>query len=69
MEYVINVARWTNRNWNGGYVHYFKVTVPYGQVKEVYEQLKEKFPEPEYKLDVTMWEKVGKSVDMENFNH
>lgn len=68
MEYEINVAKWENRNWNSGlYVHYFKVTVSYGKLKEVYKQLKEKFLEPEYKLDVTECQRVGKSVDMANF--
>ena len=69
MEYTINVARWSSNHWNGGYVHYFKVTVPYLQVKEVYEQLKEKFPEPDYKIDVTRWQTVGEQLDMENFKY
>lgn len=69
MEYTINVAKWSNRHWNGGYVHYFKVTVQYGQVKEVYEQLKEKFPEPDFKIDVSRWQTVGTEIDMENFKY
>ena len=66
MEYEINVAK--QRNGYGYYAHYFRVIVPYGKVKEVYRQLKEQFPEPEYKLDVTVWQKIGNSVDMKNFN-
>lgn len=35
------------------------------KAKEVYNLFKEKFPESEgYEISVTRWEKVGKSVDM-----
>lgn len=58
MEYEINVAK------NG--IHYFKVIVQYGNVKNVYTELKEKFPECE--LKVVKWEKVGNWVDMDKCN-
>lgn len=70
MEYTINVARpMTKRDSfyrSGDYIHYFKVTVPYGSVRRVYEELKEKFPD--CKIDVTVWQKVGESIDMDKCN-
>jgi len=62
MEYEINVAKLHN----GRYVHYFRVTVPYGSVKKVYEELKEKFPD--CRLDVTAWQKTGREVNMDECN-
>ena len=36
------------------------------EAEKMYNLFKEKFPESEgYKIDVTRWEKVGKSVNME----
>lgn len=55
MEYEINVAK--NR------VHYFRVIVQYGNVKKVYEELKEKFSDCE--LSVYKLEKLASWVDME----
>ena len=55
MEFEINVAK--NR------VHYFRVIVPYGNVKKVYNELKEKFPE--YELSVYQLEKIASYVDMD----
>lgn len=68
MEYEINVARpltekeKLHNKW-AEYTHYFKVIVPYGNVKMAYEEIKEKFPE--CKLEVTAWQKIGKEVDMD----
>jgi len=73
MEYEINVARPTTERdvWVTGvyseFRHYFRVIVPYGSVKKVYEELKEKFPD--CKIDVTCWQKVGEPVDMNTFEH
>ena len=71
MEYEINVARpQTTRNAfyrEGAYTHYFKVTVPYGYVRKVSEELKEKFPD--CKLNVTAWQKVGEAIDMDKCNY
>ena len=39
-------------------------------LKVVYRIFKEKFPQEEgYDILVTQWDKVGKFVDMENFNN
>ena len=71
MEYEINVARPIEKRdklygCSGEFVHYFRVTVPYGRVKKVYEELKEKFPG--YKLEVIEWEKIGSYLDMSKCN-
>ena len=68
MEYEINVAKPTTERarlygYYSEYVHYFKVIVPYGSVKKVYEELKEKFPD--CKLEVTVWQRSGSRVDMD----
>lgn len=65
MEYEINVSKWNDRRKL--YEYYFRVSTTYGKLKIVYDQLKENFPEPQYKLNATMWEKIGRDVDVENF--
>lgn len=69
MKYEINVAKPKNsrEEWlygKGGYVHYFKVEVEYGKVKEVYQKLCEVFPDCD--ITVTQWETIGKEIDMTN---
>ena len=73
MEYEINVARPTTERdvWATGvyseFRHYFRVIVPYGSVKKVYEELKEKFPD--CKINVTRWQTIGEQIDMDKFEH
>ena len=66
MEYEINVARPVTerekQRYGGDFIHYFRVVVPYGSVKKVYEELKEKFPD--CKLSVTAWQRTGQEIDM-----
>ena len=39
------------------------------KLREVYKVFKEKFPEEEgYKIDVTLWNKAGKHIDVENMD-
>lgn len=63
MEYEINVAkpRTTINDSTTTYTHYFRVIVPYGNVKKVYEELQEKYPD--CKITITCWSKVGKDID------
>ena len=48
--------------------HFFKVEIKDDYLgchtKEVYEELKVKFPEPEYKITTTRWETIGKEVTL-----
>lgn len=61
MEYVINVAKKENKIFR----HYFMAVVPYRNLKVVYEELKERYPD--CLIDVTKYEKIGHAIDMENF--
>ena len=68
MEYVINVARpgtLADRNFYGSapYIHYFKAIVPYGSVKKVYTELKERYPD--CKIDVYAYQTTGTEVNMD----
>lgn len=63
MTFEINVAKKKNKI----YRHYFKVTVPYGNVKNVYNELKEKFTD--CKLTVTRWDTVGEEIDVDTINY
>ena len=70
MYYEINVAkkRPTIYGVDGGYSHFF-ATDPRScttreKTAEVVRVLKEKFPEPEYKIDVSLWEQIGKGVNV-----
>lgn len=58
MEFEINVAK--------NHIHYFRVIVGYGNVKKVYNELKEKFPD--YDLSVYKLEKIASYVDMDECN-
>ena len=55
MEYEINVLK--------NNMPYFKASVSRRNIKSVYEQLKESFPDCE--ISVTKWETVGRKVNME----
>lgn len=68
MEYVISVARpgtLTDRIFHGSapYIHYFKAIVPYGSVKKVYAELREKYPDCE--IDVYAYQTIGTEVNMD----
>ena len=65
MYYEINVSL------NG--IHFFatdKRSIPTREkLEQVYKVLKEKFPEEEgYKLNVSFWEEIGHTIDMDNID-
>ena len=71
MYYEINVAKRRDKAVYGGseYTHFF-ATAPRsctteGITKDVVKIFKEKFPEPEYKIDVTMWQNLGTGISVE----
>lgn len=71
MEYVINVARpgtLADRSFYGSapYIHYFKAIVPYGSVKKVYTELRERYPD--YEIDVYAYQTTGTEVNMDECN-
>ncbi|UTC29818.1 hypothetical protein BAJUN_01880 [Bajunvirus bajun] len=66
-HYAINVAKDNGRKAYGGgrsYSHFFRAevrdTVP---AKEAAAAIRAAFPEPEYKVDVTLWQGRGYSQD------
>lgn len=64
MWYDINVAKLNELT--GRYEHFFgtheRSCTNYIKFKEVYNVLKEKFPEPEFKVSATKWEHVGELI-------
>lgn len=66
MEYTINVAERKQVCGRLTYIYYFSVTIyTYHHAIIVFNDLKSKYPEPDYKITVTKWEKIGQ--DIENF--
>lgn len=70
MYYEINVAKQNKKiGANGRYDHYFATAersiTDKQTLKKVYADLKKAFPEPDFKIEVTCWQKVGKPVDTE----
>ena len=73
MYYEINIAKLNKRiGANGRYEHYFATAersiTSKEQLKSVYAELRKAFPEPEFKINVTYWEKIGQPVDMGNMS-
>ena len=67
MYYEINVAKKTKQSDPYEYRHHF-ATAPRSitdkdKLKEVYNELKAAFPEPEYKLSITHYKKTGEGID------
>ena len=63
MSYKINVAKSFPNRANGRLVHYFSVEVKTegkARAREVFEDLKERFPECE--VSVTYWELCGREL-------
>lgn len=65
----INVAAISGKNWDGTedrYVHFFKVDVSgcmESGAKAVFNELKERFPMPDFKVTVTYWNIGGSNRD------
>ena len=66
-HYYVNVAQLCRTNGEDRYVHVFGTAehsiTNEQKCKFVYRMFKKKFPEPEYKVDVTWNEDIGKEVD------
>ena len=65
IEYKINVAKCIRKE-PPCYRHYFQVGVPFGKVKEVFEEIKRAFPD--CKLEITRWETIGKQIDVKEID-
>ena len=64
MYYEINVAK----RCDGDYRHVFATAERSGPseyaLKQMLKEIKPKFPEPEYLITVTVWDKVGHQIDI-----
>ena len=66
MEYTINISERKVMCGRLMYLHYFNVTIlSHHHATVVFNDLKSKYPEPDYKITVTKWEKTGQVI--ENF--
>lgn len=68
MYYEINIAK---RNAKGEYAHYFATAersiTTIESAKEIYTELNNAFPEPEYNITVSKIEKIGYHIDVNTF--
>lgn len=64
MEYRINVAKLEQHQGQMKYVYVF-CTKQLGMysAKQAYDEIKAKFPEPEYQVTLEVWEYSGREVD------
>ncbi len=74
MFYEINVSKqYKSLSGEIRYAHFFATTersiTTRSDLRNVYEALVEKFPEPEYKLSVTCWEKKGRQMTQDDIDH
>lgn len=69
MFYEINIAK---RNAKGDYHHYFATAersiTSIERAKEIHAELSKAFPEPEYNITVSYWEKIGHHIDINKSN-
>ena len=70
-KYTINVARATGHMLFGGtkpqYAHYVTVYDEFStekQITEITKDLKQRFPEPDFKVELARWECVGTSIEV-----
>ncbi|ULF71819.1 hypothetical protein K6745_18935 [Vibrio alginolyticus] len=65
MRYEINVAKASGKDWKGEkslYRHYFRIEVPYENREEVYRQMQEHYPLPEYRLTLSEVRTVSTTI-------
>jgi len=70
MYYEINIAK---RNAKGEYHHYFATAkrsiTTIEKAEEIYGELSKAFPEPEYNIMVSKFEKIGSLIDVNTFKN
>lgn len=68
MEYRINVAKLEEYQGITRYVYVFcaKLLGTYS-AKHAYDEIKAKFPEPEYQVTLEIWEYSGKEVNADEY--
>ena len=64
MEYRINVAKLEQHQGQMKYVYVFCTKQPgMYSAKRAYDEIKAKFPEPEYQVTLEVWEYSGREVN------
>lgn len=68
MEYRINVAKFQQSYGENRYIYLFHTTLDsISSAEKAYNEIKAKFPNPEYSVTLTVWEKSGREVDGDEF--
>ena len=68
MEYRINVAKIQQSYGESRYIYLFHTTMDsLSGAEKAYNEIKAKFPNPEYSVTLTVWEKSGREVDGDEF--
>lgn len=68
MEYRINVAKYQQSYGENRYVYLFHTTLDSISAAETaYNEIKAKFPNPEYSVTLTVWVKSGQEVNGDEY--
>lgn len=68
MEYRINVAKFQQNCGESRYIYLFHTTLDsIYTAKAAYNEIKAKFPNPEYSVTLTVWVKSGQEVNGDEY--
>ena len=68
MEYRINVAKIQQSYGESRYIYLFHTTLDsISSAEKAYNEIKAKFPNPEYSVTLTVWVKSGQEVDGDQY--
>ena len=68
MEYRINVAKIQQSYGESRYIYLFNKTMDsISGAEKAYNEIKAKFPNPEYSVTLTVWVKSGQEVDGDEY--
>lgn len=68
MEYRINVAKYQQSYGESRYIYLFHSTMDsISSAEKAYNEIKAKFPNPEYSVTLTVWVKSGQEVNGDEY--
>ena len=68
MEYRINVAKFQQNCGESRYIYLFHTTMDsISSAEKAYNEIKAKFPNPEYSVTLTVWVKSGQEVNGDEY--
>lgn len=68
MEYRINVAKFQQNCGESRYIYLFHTTMDsISSAERAYNEIKAKFPNPEYSVTLTVWVKSGQEVNGDEY--